>query len=262
VPYVGFIEVSPNERISVKKFDGSNWVYVGVSNFSISDAKDIKIFIDNNIIYAAYIDKSTQTISVYKYNGTAWSVLGSTNISGGSASYLSLTVDNTGTPFVAFQDSGSPYKLSVMKFNGTNWTFVGTRGITSSTAEYISIKTFGGEPYVTFMDASLGSKTSVMKYNGTSWIPVGNLGFSNSESSNQKLFINTNGNLYVTFNEFNSPWNTVVMMWDGGGSWKTVGPYGVADGSTVEPFIHIADVPYVIYKESGTALVVKKFLNF
>lgn len=262
MPYVGFIEVSPNERISVKKFDGSNWVYVGVSNFSISDAKDIKIFIDNNIIYAAYIDKSTQTISVYKYNGTAWSVLGSTNISGGSASYLSLTVDNTGTPFVAFQDSGSPYKLSVMKFNGTNWTFVGTRGITSSTAEYISIKTFGGEPYVTFMDASLGSKTSVMKYNGTSWIPVGNLGFSNSESSNQKLFINTNGNLYVTFNEFNSPWNTVVMMWDGGGSWKTVGPYGVADGSTVEPFIHIADVPYVIYKESGTALVVKKFLNF
>ncbi len=101
----------------------------------------------------------------------------------------------------------------------------------------------------------------MMKYNGTAWVPIGNLGFSNSDSSNQKLFINSTGNLFVSFNEFTTPWNAVVMTWDGA-NWKTIGPYGIANGMTNEPFMLIADVPYIAYKESGTQLIIKKYLNF
>lgn len=59
------------------KFDGTNWVYVGIPGFSpTSSASDTTIALDgNNMPYIAYHDISGNVV-VMKYTGASWDTVG------------------------------------------------------------------------------------------------------------------------------------------------------------------------------------------
>lgn len=116
-PYVTYRNSSGT--IYVKRYNGSSWVDLGSPAFSGSGTNP-KIYVDNGIIYVAYVDSANSyRATVKKYTGSAWVGVGQAGF-GPTANYIgfpSLVVYN-GTPYVSYRDYNcSPdTKMTVKKY--------------------------------------------------------------------------------------------------------------------------------------------------
>lgn len=101
--YVAYMDCFYGGRISVIKFNGYYWQYVGVPGFSAGPASHISLFIYNNTPYVSFSDSYFGgRVCVGKYNGAYWEYVGSPGFSANPASYTSLYVYN-GICYVAFK---------------------------------------------------------------------------------------------------------------------------------------------------------------
>jgi len=165
-------------KISVMKFNGAAWEYVGTPGFSADAVRDIDLKIYNGIPYVAYGDYSfsepfigsTESIAkatVMKFNGSSWESVGPPGFSAGDSHYCSLFISN-GNPYIAFRDNSIPFGLgaaSVMRFNGTGWEYVGGQGFTTMHAVgYTSLYIDNGIPYLAYRDIDNNNSLTLMKY--------------------------------------------------------------------------------------------------
>lgn len=116
-PYVAYTDTSIfGSKLSVKKYNGSSWEYVGGQGFTPNEGYNPKIFVYNNTPYVAFSDTyDVYKASVMKYNGSSWEYVGTNGFSAGKIAHLSFYVYN-GTPYVAYQDYNNNYKINVMKY--------------------------------------------------------------------------------------------------------------------------------------------------
>ena len=162
IPYISFIDTEKENRTSIMKLSGNEFVYV--SGTRVKNAKEIVhslVFDNNNNLYIA--DQGDSKNTVRKFNGITWSSVGTLDFN----SQVSLDIDNNNTPYIAYIKKDNT--IGVQKFNGTAWVEVGFPTI-RSTGKVDSVKLVidsKGVPYVAYRDYSNGQKITVMKYTKT-----------------------------------------------------------------------------------------------
>gem|GEM_PF-3546878 len=283
-PYVAYSDLAHGGKLSVMKFNGSNWVYVGTAGFSPIDVMDTSLAVINGVPYVAYQAgaDSQKRGAVMKFDGTKWEHLGSSGASYFSTSTalsLSLTLSASGTPYVAYRDLGcgetitatNPTDIgddvSVKKFAGGSWEYVGSPCFSRGRmADFISLKLDASErPYVAFEDWGNGYGISVMRFNGSSWVYVGDKSFS-GQAIYASLALDTSTNPatpYVAFRkDYSGDFKAAVMKFNGT-SWVYVGGRGPQEnqGFSEGSARHVSLVlntstnpptPYVAYQDLTT----------
>ncbi len=162
--YLGYQDnYTLQQKATVRKYDGTDWVNVGLPSFTEEDAPFVSLEISSSgMPYIAFKQNYSGTLAVMSFNGSDWNQVGTTT-SGQTVSDVSLEMINN-TPFVAFV--GTPNKASVMTFDGDEWVFVGESGFTEEYVDYTSLVADNeGNLFVAFKEGStLDSKASVKTF--------------------------------------------------------------------------------------------------
>jgi len=232
-PYVAFSDGADSNKVTVMKFDGSDWAQVG-DDLTSAAGSEIGLKFDGTVPYVVY--RGTDNKATVKKFTTAWEVVGTTeSFTPVDASSLSLAIDNANTAHVAFCDASVSGEASVMKDNTTAWTNLGSAGFSSDVTPIISIAFDGAVPYVSFKDGNTTGvdKLSVMKYTvaTTSWDIVSE-DISAGEVYQVRMAISASSALYVAYQDASLGYKGVVLQYSGS-SWADVG--GIGTGST-DPF--------------------------
>jgi hypothetical protein len=260
-PYVAFTDntIYPNGKATVMKFDGTNWMTVGLAGFSADIVDYTKLcFNQSGEPYVAYedygnLDKAT----VMKFNGANWATVGNAGFSTGKAEYISFAFDPSGQPYIAYTDWGNSIKATVMTFDGTFWVNIGIAGFSAGRVDYVSlaINPLDGQPCVAFRDWANGMKSTVMKFDGTNWVNVGIAGFSAGTVDYTSLAINPlDGQPYVAYNDHQfTPWGRATVMKFDGTNWISVGTAGFSAGEADLTCLALSPYgqPYLAYKDIG-----------
>jgi|26BtaG_2_1085354.scaffolds.fasta_scaffold01173_5 hypothetical protein len=178
VPYVAFKDAEglymEPKKITVMKFNGSNWEAVGMPRFSDGEANDCTLAIsDSGEPYVAFNDQANQfKATVMKFNGSSWETVGPAGFSEDRAFNFSLAFSSTGEPYLAYMDRDNEDKATVVKFNGTNWETVGSYGFSEGRAFHSSLLlNSSDEPYLAISETALTNlsyrRASVMKFTNT-----------------------------------------------------------------------------------------------
>jgi hypothetical protein len=255
-PYVAYIDMG-NTGVTVKKFNGINWVNVGVPRFSGKESTRVSLAIaPTGEPYVAITEyKAHQHFRIMKFNGINWENVGPSGVFAGEIFATGLAIAADGSPFVAYKDSRNNYKSSVMKY-ATDWRFVGNTGIYAGPAQDISLAiTKNGTLYIGYQDQGNNAAVTVRKFDGSNWINVGNLGSATESSGYISLAIEPSSNTpYVAFHSAEFGLKTSVIKYTGNGAtgWKNVGfSSGFSAGATkyISLAISPKGIPYVAYQD-------------
>jgi Secretion system C-terminal sorting domain len=272
-PYIVFTFLG-GSRLSVKKFNGINWVDVGNTIlFSNYGCTDPHIDIDNNgdpyIVYSgASLSSSTgySKVNVIKFTGSNWVNVGTPNFSADHAIHPNITIDNNGTPIVIYGGNAiNSYKAIVKKLNGTNWVTVGNSGFsTGDSDDHDIICDASGTIYVTYSDAGNSNKVIVKKNSGATWTTVGNSNLSNGKASYCGISLDNSGNPNVIYKDSKLGDKAIVKKFIGP-DWQELGIHGnVLDGVNIE-FLTVDNnnVPYAIFRDqaNGGRISVIKYIG-
>ena len=236
-PYVAFLDQADSciPRISVMKFDGSNWVYLGGPRFSPIITNPVSMAVRGNTPYIASSDTGMGKAIVLTWNGSSWVLGGTPDFSAGMVYGITLAFDSTGTLYVAYTDHANRNKATVMKYNGTAWTVVGSAGFSGAEADNITIAIDrSGIPYVAYSDASTADVyATVKKFDGSSWVTLGSPGFSGTLANYVTMAIDRNSTPYVGYQGFTGGQKATVMKYEA----------GTRVQNTVDPSISISVFP-------------------
>ena len=261
VPYVFYRDSENLDKSTVKKFDGTSWVTVGIESFSTAETSDIAIAIDsNNIPYVAYEDtENSWKLTVKKFDGTSWITVGTPG-SFGTGDDVSIAIDSNNVPFVVFSQE-------VKKFNGTSWVNVGNGDFTS--IRYTSIAIDGNNiPYIAYLEYQNSNwRATVKKFDGASWIKILDEDFLEGEITNTKIVIDNNNIPYIVYSNkriiSSVSLNQITVKKFDGTSWQAVGVEGssIAHGEFITMAIDKNNVPYIAYNDvdNSDAATIKKF---
>jgi hypothetical protein len=147
--YVAFLDLSNNWRVSVMKFDGTNWVFVGNPNISGGAADCPSLVLDS---YGAPIIAYTNgNAQVKRFNGVNWISVGISSFC--QADRPALAIDKHDRLYLAYTNNDME---SAMKFNGTNWVQAGNAAFSPSVVVFnptIAADT-SGKIFVAFTDGT------------------------------------------------------------------------------------------------------------
>ncbi|WP_025678306.1 InlB B-repeat-containing protein, partial [Paenibacillus massiliensis] len=192
-----------------------------------------------------------------------WTELGNAGFTAGAASYTSLALDSSGTPYVAYQDSGNSNKATVMRYDQGRWALVGHAGFTAGAAQYVSLALdSSGTPYVAYQDSGNDNRATVMKYDQGAWTLVGSAGFSTGSADETSLALDGSDIPYVAYRDEANDHKATVKKYEGG-QWIDVGSAGFSAGLANYTSLAIdgSGMPYVAYRDAanGFKATVKKY---
>ena len=245
-------------KISVMKFNGTNWENVGPAGFSNSQADYLNIvFSPSGEPYVAYMDVADSSkVAVKRFDGTDWVDVGIPGFSTSSALGISLAISPSGVPYVSYGDYGGTVtvygKAIVMKYDGTDWDYVGIPHFSEGMVFFTSLGfSQSGEPHVAYNDSIYFGKATVMKFNGASWIYVGNPGFSEGAALYTSLAFSPSGEPHVAYGGgYGTSEKASAMRYDGT-NWVYVGTEGFSEGDSQYTSLAFSPSgqPYVAFKD-------------
>lgn len=122
--YVSFSDRNNGFRASVKKYDGTNWIYVGLPGFSDGPSTDIHLSNDGSVPYVAFNDSVNNGMTVMRFNGLQWSPEGQPgfkNLNWGSYDKQNIAILD-GNVYVALTLNDTDF------CSGSNSSYVTTMG--------------------------------------------------------------------------------------------------------------------------------------
>ncbi|MDP5091975.1 MAG: tandem-95 repeat protein, partial [Polaribacter sp.] len=266
IPYIAFTDYENSHRVTVKKFDGTNWVLVGVvSSLGGVVTKQSLAFGSDNFPYLAFRDvANSNKTTVVKFNGTNWLPIGNIGPSVGYSQSQSLKIDSNNIPYLAHRDAGVSTSITIKKFDGNNWVDVGNNLSEIKAVEATLEIDSNNAPYIAYRDNDNSSRATVRKFDGTNWVLVGNPGFSNTSVSSDVSFALDNNNVpYFAYRDLSiSPGKSNVMKFNGT-NWVTVGNVGSTNETQLFQNIVIDNnnILYLAYSDVANSgkTSVKKF---
>jgi hypothetical protein len=248
IPYIAFCEYVNNWIITVKKFNGTQWIPVGNGILSDNAARFPSLYIVNNTPFVAYIINKTTSadaIEVKKYNGSQWETIGPQITSTGYLSDMSLSVWND-MPYIAYREYNNGWKATMMKYTGTQWDPVGKKGFSDSGVGVLSFYMGNGIPYAGYTDEAFNYKATVMKYSGTGWEPIGAKGFSETYVNYTSVSV-SHDTPYIAYQDNGNGGGATVMKFNGT-QWESVGKKSFTDcPANVKSLFFSEGTPYIAY---------------
>ena len=147
-----------NSNATVRKFDGTNWVNVGGTDFSAGPVWFVSLaFNSSGQPYVAYSDEANAfKATVMTFDGTNWTDVGIAAFSEGSVYNTVLAINPSGQPFVGYSDWGNGEKASVMRYGSPS-------AIDNMTNAFISVYP---NPAATTLTIDLNGYAPGMRYLG------------------------------------------------------------------------------------------------
>ncbi|MBV9987310.1 MAG: gliding motility-associated C-terminal domain-containing protein [Chitinophagaceae bacterium] len=202
-PYVCFTELSGGPApasLSVEKFNGSAWSYVGAPQFISAIQASIAIDASNK---PWVVCKANGYITLLAFNGSSWTTNTSANT--GTLGYRSIAIDGNSTPYVIFCDGSQ--SATVNKFLSNSWTAVGPAPLSGPVSgNYISIAIDPlGTPVVAYSDSRNIGRATMKKFNGTNWVAaIGNGVFSSAQADDVSITVDKYGIPFAVCKNFDS----------------------------------------------------------
>ncbi|MCF7816079.1 MAG: chitobiase/beta-hexosaminidase C-terminal domain-containing protein [Candidatus Pacebacteria bacterium] len=284
---------SSTSKLSVKKFDGAEWVVVGTESFSANRADYVSLAFNPATFepYVAYREvhadgQGYQTYSnlhLVRFDGSSWvdAVTPEVYATGVHVGRMSLAFNpSTYEPYVAYDQytytSPPPtytHSSRVRKLTGSTWSDIGSGNLFSGTGIQeikIAFNPSTNDPYVTFIDFEDANtyKVNTKVFDGSSWNTVGSSGFSVGSGKTSSISFAFNPSTNQPFVVYADPgdFNKAYAMEFDGSSWNAIGTAGFNDGYGSGPdglavaFNPANDMPYVMYpggvsKFNGTSWV-------
>jgi hypothetical protein len=249
-----YITYQNSGAANVKKFDGTNWVFVGSASLNnalgITGGSMPRIAIDpvTNAPFIVFLD-ATNSVNAAKFNGTAWVIAGQQDFLVGT--FPRIAISSAGVPFVSIRSNVG--FISVSKFDGTNWVAVGASGFTTISGLYSDIAVDGaGVPYTLSTEFASPARSTVFKFNGTAWVVVGAQSFTSSDVRYAQLKFSNAGVLHIVYTNGSSSSRANVMKFDGA-NWVAVGTINFSSALAQTPSLAFdnSDVMYVGYGDGS-----------
>ena len=264
-PYVAYLDQANNDAVSVKKFNGTSWVYVGSPGFSntvsTNQGNEISLVLKISAAGQPFVffqDSVSPPFSVMSFNGSTWSYVDTPGIglvitnNFPQPDALSMDIDPSGNPYIAFVNSNHGSEASVFKHTaGSGWASVGPTLFTPGSADFLSLAIdHSGTPWLAFSDGNANGDVSVQKFNGNNWILQGQAGFSGVYIGGTAMAFDNNNNPYVAFSDGHNAYNANVMVYNGT-VWTTVGSSDFSVGAAYYLNISMAfgNIPVVAYSD-------------
>ncbi len=201
IPQIFYADPKNGMKATLRKWNGSEWQFVGEKGYSENLAHDLSSDVDSGgTIYSAYVnygDNTPSTVNVKKFNGIAWQTLPS------PPDFYALETDikiaNDGTPYIIYNLNLNPSRINnVRKWDGSSWQLVGN-GTFAST--YIAHLEIGSDnvPYVAYNDDLLQEAITVKKFNGNDWDVVGTSGLSPADVNLRSFALDYNNVPYIAY---------------------------------------------------------------
>ncbi len=239
-------------RISVKKYNGTDWEYVGAAKFSAGDAEGMTIAVNNaGIPYVAYQDAANSNVlAVKKFDGTNWVDVGTNAIPGATTGMPYIKFDNNDVLHVAmryFPNFGFATG-AVVKYDGSAWSFVGERD-SLRYQQYPRLE-FDSNNTPFYCANSSSGFTSFRKFDGTNWLEYAE---SITGGGFQKVDMGIyNDEIYAFFIDgANSNYGTVKKY--NGSNWVDIGVAGFTPEDIDNPNMRIDAYGniYVAFADKG-----------
>ncbi|MEI7620829.1 MAG: hypothetical protein WCJ57_04665, partial [Candidatus Falkowbacteria bacterium] len=235
IPYVAYVDVANGNRLSVQKYNGSSWEYVGGPGFSgESQEGSMDFFVENGTPYVAYAAPCCPNqVFVMKYDGLSWISIGS-NLNDSGGKKLSLAVVNS-VPYVSFsnEDLSLNGRASVKTYNGSSWEYLGGTSASSDPIGEIDLTSSNGELYIVYME-DITFNVVVKKFNGTSWESVGNSDISGGHDIFGPNLVFNNQDLYLSYRDA-SDGNVLVVKKLNGTNWESLSQPSLPTGPAYWP---------------------------
>ncbi len=166
VPYIVYSDFLARQAPTVKKFDGSNWVTVGLAGFEDNSVSYTKLAIDHDgIPYVVYRNNLGWLDAVAKkFNGISWVNVGSSASNFDDAYYTDIAINDNNEPYVVCNTERGTV---VNKFDGS-WRRLGGSVTTKALFPSIAIGS-GNTPYVSYISTENGNRVFVKKYADGVW---------------------------------------------------------------------------------------------
>ena len=268
-PYIAYLDQANNDAVSVMKYNGSSWVYVGspgfshtVLNWSSGQGAVISLILKVDTSgkpYVFFMDSVSPPFSLMTYNGSNWVYIDSAGIvtTQGQPANISMDLDQGGTPYIAFVDYNHSYAVSVMKHTAAGWAFVGPQKFTPGSAAFISLAIdHTGTPWVAFGDGNVRGDISVQKFNGSNWIIQGAEGFSYGQYGVYctSLTFNNNNTAYVAY-EDDATGDKITVKNFTSGTWSAVGDTAFSAGRAFYINLKVTSggVPVVAFEDQNSS---------
>lgn len=234
-PFIAFSDYNHDGKISVMKYEGGQWIYVGEPGFSSGRSDYIRIgFTSLGEPIVAFSDNGFNcNPKVMGYDGTTWINIGDLGMPNTCATFPTLAIDENDQVYFAYSDENNGGKATVKRFDGVQWQNIGNPCFTAGDAWYLSLAfNNSNELFIGFEDYSLNGKASVMHYNGNEWVFLGDSGFSVSYVWDVNLRFNQADQMfYIAFTDFDlAHYNKATVMRFSGTSWDSVGSPGFSPG--------------------------------
>ncbi len=131
VLYVAFNDQNFSDDISVKKWNGTSWEFVGAPGFGVNAVDGYGpqiICLSDNSIVIAYPAASSWNggfgnLDVFRFNGTTWEYLGQ-NLAGEAVGYLSMISLSSDEIYINYQTSNNHSRVA--KYDGASWNILTT----------------------------------------------------------------------------------------------------------------------------------------
>jgi hypothetical protein len=258
-PYAAYVDEMTG-ILTVAKFDGSNWVTLGSTGFTVVDQYSFSLYVDGTTPYVAATD-SSDNLTLLAYNGSSWGQIGA-QLTVYSDAPGTLLISN-GIAYVATVYGGAAHvvKSSVGAGSGTSWTDLALPdatyypyGVTN-----IGLTIFNNMPYVMIGDST---GVTLLSYSGGSWsvvatsavgIDLDNL-YGWCSSYPATLWV-SNGTLYVSYLNSTNQYGAVFLKLTGSslisiGELGSASPWGSSGVECVSGAVYNG-TPYVAYDDEN-----------
>jgi len=270
-PYVAYRNYT-TDRITIQKYNGSNWVILGSENITVGSSTNHSIFpslyVYSNVPYVALREDdagwSNVASYVIKFNTvtSSWETLGQPFATSNLTGSICLKFDGSGVPWVGFYDN-SVGKASVRKYNSSNqlWeVYYGSGGLPTTNSSLVSFDLDNNDkPYIAFEDQGLSNKLSVVSGESLSgWLFVGSRGISTATIDDLAFDI-YNNTPYVAYQDNANSEKAAVMKFNGS-AWENVGGTAATSGKASYISLQVYNgSPYMAYVDATGAAIVQKF---
>lgn len=251
VPYVCYsyyLSSISNYSLMVKKFDGTNWVEVGITDFATSSSESATTvltsqlsFDHNNTPYLTYDHNQGHLVKLKKFTGTNWIDLPAIPTTISSEQYVG-TYDG----FIAFDSSNMPYIICkrpsnyvtyVFRLQGSNWEYI---SYVVDHWKHPQISFLNNTLYATSIYSAVGISASpyasVSRLNGSIFQRTGDISlYANSSIHNFTL----SNNLPVVAYSNNNHQLSVSML--NTTTWFTIGQTNISDNYVFDTKIETAN---------------------